>query len=449
MKMPSTPQTYGELIEKYLTSKHLASRFVRAATAGTRACVDGRYVHWDKLAYLEPPSDLSREEWWLGIKLARQKLWNEIALRDVSGRPFKFAMPDEAHAIAHEITQNASGSIAVSEQVVNPDTRERYIVSSLIEEAVTSSQLEGAATTTPVAKEMIRSGREPRDESERMILNNYRAIREIRGLATEPQSPASLSPALVFKIHKMMTEQTLSDPDAEGRLRLNSERRVVMSAQGQVLHEPPPASQLEQRMQGMCDFANDRETYMNPVARAILLHLWLAYDHPFVDGNGRTARALFYWSMLSQGYWLCEYISISRILKEAPAKYARSFLYTESDENDATYFLLSQLRVVQRAIEEMHVYLRRKAREVADTERLLRKQVEFNHRQIALLAHGLRHPGMKYTIRTHQNSHNVVYETARSDLLDLANKGLLAKRKFGRTFAFVAPDDLSDRLAKS
>lgn len=59
------------------------------------------------------------------------------------------------------------------------------------------------------------------------------------------------------------------------------------------------------------------------------MHFMLSYDHPFVDGNGRTARILFYWSMLSQDYWLAEFLPISRLLKMAPSQYARSFIYTE------------------------------------------------------------------------------------------------------------------------
>lgn len=58
--------------------------------------------------------------------------------------------------------------------------------------------------------------------------------------------------------------------------------------------------------------------------RAILLHFWLAYDHPFEDGNGRTARSLFYWYMRTQGYWLVEYLLISNILRKAPAQYTRA-----------------------------------------------------------------------------------------------------------------------------
>jgi Fic family protein len=199
----------------------------------------------------------------------------------------------------------------------------------------------------------------------------------------------------------------------------------------------------------MCAFANrelDAEGFLHPVLRAVTLHFWLAYDHPFEDGNGRTARALFYWSMLREGYWLTEYVSISRLLRKAPAQYGRAFLYSETDDNDLTYFFLHQLRVLKQAIDDLYGYLRRKGGELRALNRLLKETAELNYRQRALLAHALRHPGHRYTITSHQRSHRVAYATARADLFDLDGKGLLSARRIGRTFHFVAPEDLERRL---
>jgi Fic family protein len=167
-----------------------------------------------------------------------------------------------------------------------------------------------------------------------------------------------------------------------------------------------------------------------------------------VDGNGRTARALFYWSMSVQGYWLAEYLSISRILKKAPTQYARSFLYSETDSNDLTYFLDYQLTVILRAIDELQEYLGEKVKQIRRVEALLKRSAQLNHRQLALLSNALRRPGARYTIKSHQRSHNVVYETARTDLLELADKELLTADKRRRAYEFVAPADLETRLRR-
>ncbi len=298
-----------------------------------------------------------------------------------------------------------------------------------------------------MAKELLRTGRAPRDRSELMILNNYRALEFMReGIGEQ------LEPETVLELHRILTEGTLDDPIAAGRLQSAVDERiaVVDATDGTVIHKPTPAEQLPARLQALCDFANqadeDAEGFIHPVVRAILLHFWLAYDHPFEDGNGRTARALFYWYMRTRGYWMVEYLSISRILRYAPAKYSRAFLLTETDGGDTTYFLLHQLRTIERAVEELHAYLRRKVSEIRDVERLIEGTAGLNHRQLTLLSDAIRHPDKLYTYWSHFAIHRVTHETARKDLLQLHDRGLLRRRKIGRMHAYSAVNDLRQAL---
>jgi Fic family protein len=157
--------------------------------------------------------------------------------------------------------------------------------------------------------------------------------------------------------------------------------------------------------------------------------------------------------MLRSGYWLAEFISISHILRKSPAQYARSFLLTESDGGDTTYFLIHQLATIRKAIRELHNYLARKTEEQRSMEQVLGRspalRAKLNHRQKALLIHALKHPDASYAIETHQKQHSVVYQTARTDLLGLAALGLLEKTQAGRAFSFNAPKDLVQRIAKA
>ncbi len=408
----------------------------------------GDYLHWDSLRHLDPPSGLSHEEWWLALKLVRGPLLRRLPLCDPEGTSFTYATPDSALRLLHHVDQRCSGEIAMGEVVAGDEqARHHYLVNSLMEEAIRSSQLEGATTSRRVAKELLRTGRKPKDRSELMILNNYRALEFMREEIGE-----RLTPALVFDLHRILTEGTLDDPTAAGRLQSVEEERiaVVDARDGSVIHAPPPAEQLPERLQALCDFANqgddESESFIHPVVRAILLHFWLAYDHPFEDGNGRTARALFYWYMRARGYWLVEYLSISRILRKAPAQYSRAFLLTETDEGDTTYFLLHQLRVIERAVRELHVYLARKVGEVQDLERRLKGHADLNHRQLAVLGDAIHHSANVYTYQSHAVEHAVTHETARHDLHALWDRGLLQRRKVGRRHAFVAVPDLAQAL---
>jgi Fic family protein len=407
---------------------------------------DGEYLHWDKLRHLTPPHGLSSHEWWWTLKVARRTSMRQLPLLDPAGTAFGYTQPDSLLRALHRIDQQCSGQIAMSEVVTaDEQARQHYLVNSLMEEAIRSSQLEGASTSRRVAKDLLQSGRAPRDRSEKMILNNYLALRFMRESMGD-----TLTPELVLELHRILTEGTLDDPEAAGRLQRPDEERVAVvdRLDGTVLHQPPPAEQLPQRLRELCDFANevDRDAWVHPVVRGILLHFWLAYDHPFEDGNGRTARALFYWYMKTHGYWLVEYLSISHILREAPGQYMKSYLHTETDEGDATYFLLYQVEVIERAIDQLQAYLRRQVEEIQTVERLLKGTAELNHRQLAVLGDALRTPDASYGFAGHAANHAITHETARTDLSALADRGLLEKRRLGRRFTFVAPDDLADRL---
>lgn len=442
MKLPQRPPSWLHLLQEASRASEFSSTFSQPVPP----TVGRRYVHWDKLRHLTPPDGLTRELWWMRLKLARASLYKTIPLRSTTGDPFRVGIPEEATEQLHRLDRDAGSQILVSEDVLNRDMRRRYVISSLMEEAITSSQIEGAATTRKVAKEMLRTGRPPRDKGERMILNNYQAMQKIAEVARQP-----LTPELVFELHRILGEDALDTPDGVGRFRRADESIGVYSddPDNTLLHEPPPARELPRRMQEMCDFANGKtpEHFVHPVVRAIVLHFWLAYDHPFVDGNGRCARALFYWSMLRSNYWLAEFVSISSVIRKAQVRYGRAFLYVETDELDLTYFVLYHLDVIRRAIEELQAHLTRKMSEVRQTEQMLRTTGDFNHRQLALLSHALRHPDAEYTIDSHRVSHDVVYQTARTDLLDLEARKLLTRRQRGKSFVFGVAPDLAERFA--
>ncbi len=444
MKIPVTPPDVALLYSRLRPGSDLGLRLMIQSSLGVAP--GGKYRHWDTLRHLDLEDGLTAEERWIAIKVARRQAYQELPLRDTKNRPFVFMLPSSAQEMLHRVDRDASGSIQAPEQVTNPESRDTYLVKSLIEEAVTSSQLEGASTTRQVAKEMLATGRKPRNRSEQMIANNYSAMQFVRAIKAEP-----LTPSIVLELHRLLTVDAIDEPDAAGRFRRPDEDIRVSDEYGAILHTPPEAGSLEKRMKLMCEFANARssEPFIHPVIRAITLHFWLAYDHPFVDGNGRTARALFYWSMARQGYWLCEYISISRILKKARSKYARAFLYTETDENDLTYFLLHQLEVLVRAIDDLHEYLVRKSAEIRETGELLSTaaRMRLNYRQLALLNHALKNVNAVYTVESHRRLHGVSYETSRSDLLELVSLGTLDQGKRGRALSFSPVKNLRGRLA--
>lgn len=445
MKLPLSPPYFESLLKE---ADHITITKLLTSNFGP-SDVKGRYLHWDKLRHLQPPEGWSSEDYWWALKLTRKKLYKKLPFTSKSGEQFQLCMTDDIYRDLLWIDQNAAGRIGIDRPVTNPHTRDTYLVGSLIEEAISSSQLEGASTTRNVAKEMLRQGRKPKDHSEQMIYNNYQAMQFIREYKEE-----QLTPSMILQLHRILTEATLEEADKMGQYRdVGDDIHVVDASESVLLHTPPDASELPERIERLCQFANDLDgkEFIHPVIRAIILHFMIGYDHPFVDGNGRTARALFYWSMANQQYWLMEFISISRIIKQAPAQYGRAYLYTETDDNDLTYFIIHQLEVIKKAINALHEHLAQKAEELHTLEKRLDGSVlqgQLNPRQLAILRHALDHPNTIYSIREHQAAHKISYQTARTDLLNLADQfKILSKRKYGNSFVFVAPPDLGQKLA--
>lgn len=448
MKLPVDPPDYMRIFSE--TIGESKDSFYRMSEIGA---IDerGRYLHWDKLRHLDPPSGFNNEQWWAAMKISRSSNFRSITFKSKLGNKFKYCVHESIEKELHQFDLHAAGNMTGDGQMANSHIKSTFLIKSLVEEAINSSQLEGASTTRNVAKEMIRQGRDPKDKSEQMILNNFHAMQLIREFKDE-----KLTPSMIMHLHKILTEKTLDDPNKAGEFRSESDEiHVVDEATGKILHTPPASNELQERMELLCKFANNEldTGFIHPVIRAVLLHFMLAYDHPFVDGNGRTARALFYWSMANQKYWLMEFISISKIIKAAPSQYGKAFLYTETDDDDVTYFISHQIDVIKRAIEELHLFLDKKMRDISYAEELLQNndklRGKLNLRQLALLRHALKHPRFMYNINEHQNSNGISYDTARKDLMQMADKlKLLVKLKMGKTYAYVSPSDLEERIGK-
>lgn len=406
------------------------------------------YLYWDTFKHQPLPEGISPETAWSALKFTRaMQQVKTMPLQDEKGELFTYWVPDSARRILHFLDQNTAGQMPADEPGLHDEERERYRVKSLMEEAIASSRLEGAATARAVAKDMLRSGRKPQDHSERMICNTCQTITQIQDHINEP-----LSPELLLRLHSLIVKDTLEDPAREGRFRIAADGDIRVHDEAcRLLHAPPPPGMINDSIESLCAFINedgedDGQEFVHPVIRGIILHFWLVRLSPFADGNGRIARVLFSWFMLRKKYRLFERLSVSRIMRRAAMQYSRAFLYPEMDDRDMTYFIMFHLRAVKLAVDELKASLARRRKESRKAVTFLRKQPELNHRQRSLLQSALDHPDTIYTFHTHMHLHGVVYQTARTDLLQLHESGLLEMYKSGHKFQFTAIPDLKDKL---
>ena len=398
-----------------------------------------KYYYWSELKY-RVPDETERKRIWTGMKMYRMLRSEGILFSDLVLR--YTALPTIMRSL-HTFDRHLSGNIRIQNKTIQMENS--YIINSLMDEAIASSILEGAVTTQKVAKEMLRKKKKPRNKSEQMVLNNYETMQFITKNIHRP-----LTPELICEIHQHVTKDTL-EPELVGQFRTSDDIIVVDPVHGQVYHTPPKAAEIPEMITKLCEFANhfkepdplqpvtdEEETgYIHPVIRGIILHFLIGYIHPFEDGNGRTARSLFYWYVLSQGYWLFEYMAISKNILRSKKKYALAYLYTEYDEMDLTYFILYNISSLNEALHDLFKYLEEKQTEQLYTQKLIQNIKKINTRQAKELSYLMGHSDEYFTISEIQDTFSIVYQTARTDMLHLAELGYLNKEKRGKSFIFI------------
>jgi Fic family protein len=441
MRIPKKPPGAFDVMQKAISNDiNLLSLFAQHSNI---VDAKGRYFHWDQLRFRPPPQGLTSAHWWAAIRSARHVAGQPLSLIDAQGNRFTFCEPAQLKAALREIDMNAGG--ALGSDVTAPSVGEgrTYLARSLAEEPFASSFIEGAATTRQIAKKLIFEGRSPRTKDERMVLNNYMAMQFIK-----THSDQSLTMEMLLELHYILTVGTMDDPNDCGRIRTNDDVQVVDETTGEVLHQPPPATDLKTRLNKLISFANKKHIkgdWIHPLEKAFILHFMLSYEHPFVDGNGRVARALFYWAALREGYWLIEYISISSVIAESTISYGRAFLYVETDEGDLTYFFIYHAKILTKAVERLTEYVDRKRKEVKALENRLNDKGRpdaFNHRQSWILNEFARNRLHRLTIAEHEKRNAISYLTARKDLEELVSANCLQKRRVGKSSMYFPVHNL-------
>ena len=392
-----------------------------------------RYLYWDELKYRINDPDRRKYVWAL-MKFLRLMQYERVPFAPL---PLTYSFIPEIVRGLHTIDRHLSGTIRIHNKAIRLE--QSYIINSLMEEAIASSMLEGAATTRKAAKEMLQKGRKPKNDSERMVLNNYEALRFILEKKDE-----SLSPSLILDIHRIVAKGTMDDKFV-GQFRTDNEVVVADSGTGIIYHNPPDHKEIKGFIEELCKFANYEEDagkkaageFIHPVLKGIILHYLIGYLHPFYDGNGRTARSIFYWYVLSSGYWLFEYMPISRIILRSKKKYGLSYLSTEYDESDITYFIKYNISCITQALDDLLKYLENKQSEQNATKAIIKKIKEINQRQANILRHMMEHSDEYFTIRQITQMYDVVYQTARTDLQHLEDLGYVTMENRGREFIFI------------
>ena len=380
--------------------------------------VNADYEYWDKAKYKKLPEGFTPQMLWANVKASRLRsmipVWNKYSIN--------LCVTSQMQRLCHEFDMKF-GSFWEVEGDTQSSEKKYYLSSSLMEEAIYSSKMEGASTTRIVAKDMLRKKKSPQNKSQQMIVNNYNTIQYIVEHKDEP-----LTEELLLTIHRLMTEKTLDNSEDAGRFRTNDKVVVADMVEGDIIYTPPSFQEIPEFVESLCDFFNNDNprTFIHPIIRGIIVHFMLAFMHPFVDGNGRTARALFYWYMLKEGYKLTEYMSISRVIAKSKSKYEKAFRYVENDGNDMGYFVAYNLEALEISFQQLRDYIQRKQREKSAASSFMMAG-NINQRQALVLQRLKEEPETIFTVKDVQEQFSVSSMTARKDLSDLVKQGYMTE----------------------
>lgn len=402
--------------------------------------ISSEYLYWDKVKYLVPKG-IDSLVFWQAVKIQRQLSSQTIKF----GRYiFHFTITKNMLALLHDFDMNLGGSLG-TKSIIPAADKNYYLISSIMEEAIASSQMEGASTTRRIAKDMLRKRLKPINKSQQMIVNNYETISKI-----SKDKQADFSIERLLEIHRSIANKTLDNPEDEGVFRQNDDIFVVDGITGHVAHTPPSFKEIDTMIKDLCEFANsdNRENFIHPIIKGIIIHFVLAYIHPFVDGNGRTARSLFYWYMIKKGYWLTEYLSISRIIYTNKKAYEKAYQYTEHDGNDLSYFIQYHLDVMKKAFEELKKFLQRKIDEQQNVLRFVGVS-NINERQRYVLKTISESKRTLFTPKELATQFDISPKSARTDLQGLVEMGYLSQSHLNKRAIGYIKSERFEELIKT
>lgn len=378
------------------------------------------YLNWDEIKYKDwTPEKYSKEDFWTLIRVHRDINYKNTPILSKDGNYFKY----------YELNSFKNSDLFSNDKpIINLND---YLKSSILEESISSSQLEGANTTRRKAKKMILEEQKPSNNSEQMILNNYNTMQQIQTNYKNKE----LSIEIIKELHLILTENDNNIEDNKKGIFRTNEDEIIVSSNiiNKYSYETPAIEFVTKELKNLIAFANneDKKDYIHPIIKAIMLHFWFAYLHPFVDGNGRLARCLFYWYLMRNNLEIFAYYPLSSVIKNSRGQYSKAYIYTEQDNYDLNYFIDYNVRKILEAKKLFENYVAKKTLEEKDLNKIVLEK-DLNNRQEQILKDINVNKLSYITLKSYRNIFDISKPTAIKDLKDLEKKDLLNSKKVGK-----------------
>lgn len=394
-----------------------------------------RYVPVEDIKYRLEKLGLKKTEWpEISKKIIAYRKFNSIPLFFKSLDKNFWYYPSDS--LQQKISKIEHLGNKIFERIESQkDLKDDFLGNAALEEAITSAIYEGANSTRAKAKELIASGSKPKNKDEWMLLNNYEAMKWIKN-----NSSLNISKTTILKIHEIVTKNTLEgdDKNFQGKFRND----VVYVGE----HQGIDYEKIEAALDEAINLSTVNRRFLHGLIKGILLHYFIAYIHPFFDGNGRTARTSFYFKCIKNDLRFVELLSISAHLKKGKGnRYEKAFTLVKENEYDVTYFIDYCLDSLLSAIETVE----QKVNYLLNIP-LLAKPFDLNPNQIHLLQRLTLNKFIPVTAMEHAKNIKKTREMARRELKDLhAKKFLKEEKRSNQLVYFVDSSFLKEAVSKA
>lgn len=391
-----------------------------------------RYLTLDEIKHRVKQQGTAESEW-INLKkeIVSSRKTGSITLFFKSIEPKFWFYP--ADVILKKIDEIERIGKDLYEQINKQATfKTEFLLDSAIEEAITSAIYEGAHSTRAQAEQLIASGERPKNKDEWMLMNNFRAMRWVK----DNQS-AALTKNVILQLHKIVTENTLEGDDMNFQGKFRNDKVFVGR------HEGIEHSKVEQAIDDMISITTNNPRYFHPLLKGILIHYFIGYIHPFFDGNGRTARALFYFKSIKNQLNYVELLSVSAYLRTHGKQYEKSFEKVKDNEFDLTYFLDFCLDSISSALKEV-------ARKVNYLLRMtdLKDRFNLSQTQVGLMQRMALHKFRTIDIEAYAQQISKSREFARQELKNLLELNLVSEIKVSKKLVYKVNADKLKELYK-
>lgn len=398
------------------------------------------YISWEEISGRPPLPGLDAQETWDLLAFLRRFDAITFPIPTLSGLQYWYTITREGWScledIAHHCRSDSQLHLMLQERAGR-----HFLVRSRIEEAVASCQLDGVVFNRGIAGRMLRQTLSPKGPAERLVLNAFEMLGELDALAGE-----SFTPDFVHGLYERLTR----DVEIE---RLERGPRKTNLAGTRNPDESLDAAGIAGRLQMICDYANGEtgEAWEPIPLRGYMILSAMAYWHPLPDFNDAVGRHMMRLFAIKNGFPALAYLPTSLMMERwfereiEPGVVRFETLGRRQilpGETDGTPDMLLYLELTTAAIELLKGYIEtaRQAEEALQTSLL--DTADLNYRQRSVLSRALVNPDAEFRISEHQQAHKVVYQTARVDLLELVDRGLLRMEQRGRAFVFTPGEAL-------